>query len=338
MGAGTVRIGVVGAGRAGMIHARAFHAAVDDAVLVGVSDPDPEARADAARVLGGPAFADHRELLESGLDGVVVVAPTTFHRDIVVEALTAGTHVLCEKPMAMTVAECEDMIAAAESASATLQIGFMRRFDAGFRRAKDLVDQGRIGAVVMVKSLTRGPSTPRPWMYDIAASNGPLAEVSSHDIDALRWLSGSEVMSLYAVAGNFRSDEARADWPDFYDTVLLSTRMRNGSLGLVDGAQGVRYGYDSRVEILGTHGRIDVGSLEANRVVVHEHDGVSRQDIVPSWRDLYSDAYVAEAAAFVRAIREGTEPLVTGRDGLAAVAIVNAGNESIRTGRAVSLA
>ena len=333
-----VRIGVIGAGRAGMIHANAFHAAVDDAVLVGVSDPNPEARADASRALGVPAYADHRELLEAGLEGVVVVSPTKFHHDIVVEASTAGKHVLCEKPMAMTVAECEDMIAAAESTSTKLQIGFMRRFDAGFQRAKQLVDEGRIGDVVMVKSLTRGPSTPQPWMYDIAASSGPLAEVSSHDIDALRWLSGSEVQSLYAIAGNFRSDDARADWPRFYDTVLVSATMQNGSIGLIDGAQGVQYGYDSRVEILGTHGRLDVGSLEANRVVVHEHDGVSRRDIVPSWRNLYSDAYVREAASFVRAILKDTEPLVTGRDGLAAVAIVNAGNESITSGQVVSLA
>ena len=306
-------------------------------MLVGVSDPSPQARADASRALGVPAFADHRELLEAGLDGVVVVAPTKFHRDVVVEALTAGRHVLCEKPMAMTVAECDDMIAAAASTSTKLQIGFMRRFDAGFRRAKQLVDEGRIGDVVMVKSLTHGPSTPQPWMYDIEASNGPLAEVSSHDIDAVRWLSGSEVASLYAVAGNFRSAQARDEWPHFYDTVLVNARMQNGSIGLVDGAQGVRYGYDSRVEILGTHGRLDVGGLEADRVVVHESDGVSRRDIVPSWRNLYADAYVAEAAAFVAAIRDDTEPLVTGRDGRAAVAIVSAGNESITTGQVISL-
>ena len=111
-----------------------------------------------------------------------------------------------------------------------------------------------------------------------------------------------------------------------------------GTIGSVDGAQGVRYGYDARVEILGTDGRLDIGDLTTDRVVLHARDGRSSRDIVPSWRNLFEDAYVAEDVSFVDAIRTGAPTEVTGTDGLRAVQIVNAGNESIRTGAVVELA
>lgn len=325
----SLRIGIIGAGRAGRIHARSFSHHVERAALVAMSDPSPEARAQVESEYGVTTYADYQQMLESGIDAVVVVTPTKYHAQIVENCASAGKHVLCEKPMAMDTTQCLRMIDAAEKAGVKLQIGFMRRFDSGFRRAKELIDAGEIGQVVSVKALTHGPSIPKPWMYDISASNGPLAEVSSHDIDAVRWLSGAEVQSVYAVAGNYRSPEALEEWPDFYDTVLLTAQLNNGALGLVDGAQGVRYGYDSQVEVLGTNGRIDVGDLAANRVVLHSSDGRSTRDIVKTWGDLYRDAYVDEARSFVHCILADNEPEVTGQDGLAAVQIVRAGNASI---------
>ena len=129
-------------------------------------------------------FADYQSVLErSDVHGVVIATPTAFHREIAVAAARAGKHVLCEKPMAMNVAECDAIIAAAGSAGIVLQIGFMRRYSESFVQAKARIDAGEIGAVVQVKTLTHGPSYPRPWMFDLKKSNGPLAEVCSHDID-----------------------------------------------------------------------------------------------------------------------------------------------------------
>ena len=333
-----VKIGLIGAGRAGMIHARTFSAHVDDAEFSAVADPNAEAVAAAAAELGiTNTHTDWHELLASDVDAVVVVTPTKFHRDIVVAAAEAGKHILCEKPMAMTVEECRDMNAAADKAGVVLQIGFMRRFDAGFQRAKKAIDDGDIGEVVSVRSLTHGPSLPQPWMFDLAASNGPLAEVSSHDIDTVRWMTGSNAASVYAVAGNYRSEDARTDWPDFYDTVVMTASMRNGTIGVIDGAQGVQYGYDAQVEILGTHGKITVGDLTGDRVVVHSRDKVARRDIIPSWTVLFKDAYIGEDRSFVQSIRSGESAAVTGEDGLRAVQMVAAGNESIRTGAVVPI-
>lgn len=334
-----VGICVIGAGRAGMIHARNFALGrVADAQLVAVVEPVAAARVQAGEELPGVrCYADYEEALgDPRVDAVVVATPTTFHRPIVVAAARAGKHILCEKPMALRGAECDEMIAAAAAAHVTLQIGFMRRFDAGFVAAKARVDAGEIGAVVLVKSLTHGPTTPKPWMYDIRKSLGPLAEVNSHDIDSLRWFTGSEFAEVYAIAGNYRSPQAREPYPDFYDNVLLTARMRNGMQGSISGAQGVQYGYDARCEILGERGLITVGSLAANSVVRYTVDG-SQAAVVHSWMNLFLDAYRAEDEDFVRCLREARPPRAGGLDGKAAVMVVNAGNQSIAERRPVRL-
>jgi myo-inositol 2-dehydrogenase/D-chiro-inositol 1-dehydrogenase/scyllo-inositol 2-dehydrogenase (NAD+) len=334
----TIRLALIGAGRAGMIHARNFASRVPYAEMAAVCDVVEESARKAAAELGINWYTDWHDILaDRTIDAVIVAAPTEFHHDIVVEAARAKKHILCEKPMAMNREECIRMNEAVLAVGVNLQIGFMRRFDANFRRAKELIETGSIGQVVTVKSLTHGPSTPHEWMYDIEKSNGPLAEVNSHDIDTLRWFTGSEAESLYAIAGNFRCDEAKTKYPDFYDTVLVNVRMKNGMLGNIDGAQGVQYGYDARVDIVGTEGHIEIGGLSGSTTLLYTKDKQFSGDTVKSWSDLFFEAYINEDISFVRSIMEGKPPEVSGIDGMAAVDIVRAGNESIKTGQIVRL-
>jgi myo-inositol 2-dehydrogenase/D-chiro-inositol 1-dehydrogenase/scyllo-inositol 2-dehydrogenase (NAD+) len=330
---------VIGSGRAGMIHARSFATGrVPHAALVAIAEPVDDARSAASRELELDRTYTHYQdaLADPRVDAVVVATPSELHCAIVVAAAQAGKHILCEKPMAMNAAECDQMLAAVERAGVKLQIGFMRRFDASFVAAQQRIAAGEIGRVVQVKSLTHGPTTPKPWMYDIRQSNGPLSEVNSHDIDTVRWFSGSEFTEVYALAGNYRSPGARQQYPDFYDNVVLSARLENGMQGVICGAQGVQYGYDARCEILGERGLITVGSLAATTVVAHTVGG-SMASIVRSWTDLFLDAYRAEDEDFVRCIREDAVPRAGGRDGKAAVMVVNAGNRSIMARRPVKL-
>jgi predicted dehydrogenase len=334
-------IAVIGSGRAGMIHARNFAAGIDGARLAAMVDPVAATRTAALAELGlEKGYADYREALaDPSIDAIVVVTPTVFHREIVVAAAAAGKHVLCEKPMAMDAAECGLMISACEAARVKLQIGFMRRYARDFVAAKAALDSGKIGEPVLIKSLTRGPSVPQPWMYDIAKSNGPLAEVNSHDIDALRWFAGDDMAEIYAIAGNYRCPEARAEFPDFYDTVSMTVRFAKGAQGMIDGAVSVGYGYDARLEVLGTKGVLFVGSLEESSLVVCSAAGSELgTPAVRSWRTLFIDAYREEDAAFVRCILEDAPPSPSGRDGLKAVEAVVAGNRSISTGVPVKLA
>lgn len=334
---GKLSIGLIGAGRAGMIHARNLRASVPHAALTTVADP-VEAAARAACEELERFETDYRRILaDETVDAVVVVTPTKYHCEIVLEAARAGKHILCEKPMAMTVEECAAMEAETARCGVKLQMAFMRRFDQSFMQAKRVVDSGAVGDVVMVRSNTRGPSIPKPWMYDISKSNGPLAEVNSHDIDTLRWFTGSEFASLYAIGGNYRCPDAAADFPDFYDNVVLTASFANGMQGCIDGAQGVLYGYDARVEILGTKGCVFLGKTRETAVTVCTADMKAAEEFTNSWKFLFKDAYLEEDTAFVRCLLEDTPPLVTGHDGKMAVQVVNAGNQSIREKRIVTL-
>ena len=283
-------------------------------------------------------YEDYRELLkDEEIDAVIIVTPTKYHCEIAVEAARAGKHILCEKPMAMTVEECEIMEEAAARYHVKLQVAFMRRFDSAFMEARSVVDAGDIGDVVMVRSNTRGPSIPKPWMYDISKSNGPLAEVNSHDIDTLRWFTGSEFKTVYAMGGNYRCPDARAEFPDFYDNVILSAGFENGMQGMIDGAQGVLYGYDARVEILGTRGCIFLGKTQERPITVCRSDMHRYESFTNSWKFLFKDAYLEEDMDFVDCILTDREPKVTGHDGKMAVKVVNAGNLSITSGKIITL-
>lgn len=334
----TVNLCVIGGGRAGMIHARNFSRSIPGACLIAIVDPVEDVAKKAVDELGiDKYYLDYKDALANKeIDAVVVVTPTSFHRDIVVDAAKTGKHVLCEKPMAMTEVECIEMIDAAEENNIKLQLAFMRRFDESFIHAKERIDAGEIGDVVCVKSLTHGPSIPRPWMYDIKKSNGPLAEVSSHDIDALHWYVESYIKEVYAVAGNYRCPDAAGEYPDFYDNVIMNCRFRNGSQGMVDGAQGVMYGYDSRVEILGTHGIIHVGKNNNYNVLTVNKNSINTP-FVKSWQNLFIEAYKGEDLHFVECIQKDKKPGVTGRDGLEVVKVVNAGNKSIIENRPIVL-
>mgnify|MGYP003291400247 CR=1 FL=1 len=205
---------------------------------------------------------------------------------------------------------------------------FMRRFDKSFRRAKEMLDSGAIGKVTMVKSNTYGPSQPQEWMYDVRKSYGPLGEVNSHDFDTLRWYAGSEVKAVYSIGHNFRSPEKASEYPEWYDTCVTTLEFENGIIRIITGAQYVKYGYDSRAEILGTEGIIKTGSQDTNTAEMVTSNREIHKDSMDSWRTLFKDAYAAEDQAFVNCILNDTEPEVTGHDGMMALVLVN---ESLRS-------
>ena len=326
-----LRVCLIGCGRAGMIHARNYKNKIENARMVAVVDTREAAAKAAAEELGiEKYYTDYKDILnDSEIDAVVVVAPTNLHKPIVLDCAAAGKHIFCEKPMAMTVEECDEMIAACDKHHVKLQIGFMRRFDASFREAKQLLASGAIGDLVQIHSNTRGPSKPRPWMYDIKKSNGILAEVNSHDIDAVRWMADSDIESVYAVAGNFRNPEARAEYSDYYDSVLMNGTLKNGVHFCIDGAAYVQYGYDSKMEIIGTKGKICVGRSDKEFVRCTTVENGTATPFVNSWMTLFIDAYLAEDTSFVNAVLNDTPTEVTGYDGRMAAATVEAGNLSI---------
>lgn len=326
-----IGICLIGAGRAGMIHGLNFLNRVPGAKMTAVCDAALEVAKNSAEQLGLTTyFTDYREALKlSEVDAVIVVSPTNLHKEIVVAAARAGKHVFCEKPMAIDEMQCQEMIDACEKAGVKLQIGFMRRHDASFKSAKTQLEAGEIGELVMVRSCTRGPSKPREWMYDIKKSNGILAELNSHDLDTVRWFSGSDYDTMNVVAGNFRSPEVSGEFPDYYDNVIISGTLKNGVQYIIDGAAYIKYGYDAQVELLGTRGVIRIGRSEADYSVRINNESGMVRPFISSWTELFRDAYLTEDISFVQAILNDTPTAVTGYDGLAAVRAVQRGNANI---------
>ncbi len=334
-----IGIAVIGSGRAGLIHARNIATRIRDAELVAVCDPNAKAARQAQAELGCPlGTGDHREVCgRKDVQAVVIAAPTGVHCEIACEVARHGKHIFLEKPMATCLAECREILAAVADAGVKLQMGFMRRFDAGFRRAHEILASGEMGRPTLIKSTGRGPSRPAEWMYDVSKSNGLLAEVNSHDWDSLRWLAGSDIRRVYAEAGNFKCRDIADRWPDYYDNVAVTLRFTNGAIGMLDGAMKCEYGYDARMEILCEKGVLHIGSIiEPGLTVVTIHNG-ARSDTVRSWRHLFREAYLTEMEHFVACIRDDKAPSVTGLDGMKSLEAVIAANRSIRTGHVVEI-
>ena len=330
-----VRICVIGTGRAGMVHAENFRWRIPHADLVAVIDAD-QARAAEAAVsldLAGFGFTDLPAALAAAeFDAVVITTPTFTHRELAVQAARAGLHIFCEKPMALSLAECDDIVAACEAAGVNLQVGFMRRFDPPFATAKRDLDAGAVGDPLVVRSLTRGPGLPPAWANDVKRSNGMLAEVNSHDFDTVRWLGGSDILEVHAVSAALKRPEMRETLPDFYDTAAVTAVLANGAFGVIDGVCPADYGYDARAEVVGSSGVLFVGDLQDTSSQRFTREGGGVKGHFVSWRERFKRAYELEAEEFISSIIESRRPRVGGVDGRAAVAAVLAARESLARG------
>ncbi len=335
-----VRVCLVGAGRAAQVHAHSLTNYIPHAKLVALVDPDAHARQATGDRYGVDARFDSLEAALDGtrFDAVVITTPTFTHKDLAVLAAEAGKHIFCEKPMALTLAECDAMIEAAERNGVFLQLGFMRRFDPEFAAAAERIQAGEIGRPLMIKSLTHGPGLPPPWARDLRTSNGMLAEVNSHDWDCVRWLMHSNFERVYTEAANFKGAAHGVNTPHFYDTALVSIRFEDGSLGSISGVCPCEYGYDARVEIIGERGILQIGQLARQAVVVCvNRDQGLVTPIYRSWPERFAWGYIREMEHFIHCIQTGTAPKVGGQDGRWAVAGVLAATKSFLEGRPVVL-
>lgn len=334
------RIAVVGAGRCGMLHAVNASQWVPGVALACIVDADETARQAAGTTLGVPGYADLEQALtaEVGLDGVVITTPTFTHASLAVLAASAGVHVFCEKPMALTLAECDAMDEAARRAGVALQIGFVRRCQPEFTEARRRIEAGDIGQPMVIKSLTRGPGLPPPWAHDLSLSNGMLAEVNSHDFDCVRWLAGAEIERVYAETANVKGAQRGVTAAEFYDNAVVTLRLAGGTLATIDGTCPADYGYDARVEVLGSAGLLTVGESRSAPLLEVRSRGIGTVPTYVSWQQRFEPGYREELHAFAAAARSGTPPVAGAADGRAAVAAVLAANQSWREERPVTVA
>jgi len=337
-----IRICLIGAGRAGKVHANSIVNFLPTAHLAAIVETVPESRQQVGDSFGiGPEgrFDSFESALQStDFEAVVITTPTFTHASLAMMAAKAGKHIFLEKPMALSLGECDAIIQAAQQAGVLLQLGFMRRFDPEFSAAASRIEAGEIGQPMMVKSLTHGPGLPPAWARDLSQSNGMLAEVNSHDWDCVRWLMGSNYQRVYTETANFKGAANQVKTPNFYDNVLVTMTFENGGLGSISGVCPCGYGYDARVEIVGEKGILQIGELQGQAVVVcTNRDQGLVTPIYRTWPERFAWAYLHEMRHFVDCIRSGTPPKVGGEEGRWAVAGVLAATKSFLEHRPVNL-
>jgi len=335
-----VRICMIGAGRVGKNHSQALTRHVPNGKIVALVDPVTAIRKETAADFNIEHQFDSLEqaLEKVDFDAVVITTPTPTHLPITALAAEHGKHVFLEKPMALNLEECDKIIAAVEKNKVLLQVGFMRRFDPEFVAAAERIVGGEIGAPMMIKSNTHGPGLPPPWARDLRTSNGMLAEVTSHDWDAIRWLMGSNYLRVYTETANFKGPANNVDTPNFYDNVLVNIKMESGGLGLLSGVCTCGYGYDARVEIIGEKGIMQIGELKGQAlVVVTNRDQGMITPVMRTWPQRFAWGYIYELEHFVKCIQTESTPRVGGYEGRWAVAGVLAGTKSFLEQRVVYL-
>ena len=337
-----IRIAVIGLGRMGRFYAQTLARLGPKVELYAVADPDPRARAAVQSELGLSRVFDSAEAVIGlkEIDALVVATPTSTHAQVLIAAAQAGQlkAIFSEKPLALSLADTHEVIDAIERAGILLQVGFMRRFDPGFRRAFESIQAGKIGKPVTYKGVGRDPSCPPIGYANPAHSGGLVVDMGIHDFDLARWLMSSEVERVSA-EGNLLACDQLAAFGDI-DNAVINLRFTNGSIGNVDLSRNARYGYDVRTEVLGTDGALVVGGLTEPAV-----DGVqllapaaASTDETPFFVRRFAAAYTAEIEYFVDCLEHGNPPSVGGKDALAAIEIAQAATQSWQTGRPVALA
>jgi len=329
-----VGVALIGSGRMGSFHGETLARRLPAARLVAVADPAPGAAARLADALGADrGYTDPAEAFtDPAVDAVVIAAPARFHAGLVVAAAGAGKGVFCEKPMALTLADADRAIDAARAAGVVLQVGFNRRFAADWAAARALLDDGRLGTPRLLRSVTRDPGGFDPSRV---SPNTIFNETLIHDFDALRFLNpGAEAVEVYATADAL----VEPGWADrgLLDTAVVVVRFDNGARGVAEACFEAAYGYDVRGEAFGSGGMASMG--DGRRTGMAFSGAAGRAvETVRSDQELLADAYVAELAAFVDAVRAGGPVAVGGEDARAALAIALAAAESARAGRPVRI-
>lgn len=329
-----MRIGILGLGRIGAFHAETL-AGLDAVESLVVADPFAQAAKAAAERFGAEVADSPEALLAAGVDGLVVAAATDAHPTLILAGVEAGVPVFCEKPVARTMGEGVEVLEAVRGSGVPVQIGYNRRFDAGFAAARAAVRAGELGPLHTVRSTTLDPAPP-PAAY-VAASGGIFRDCSVHDFDIIRWVTGAEVTEVYAVGGNRGADyiEAAGD----ADTTGAILTLDDGTLAVVSNSRHNARGYDVRMEIHGFADSIAVG-LDDKLPLRSVEPGATFPSGTPHdfFMDRFAAAYRAELTAFTEVVAGSRPSPCTVEDALEAGWIAEACTLSLREHRPVTLA
>ncbi len=328
----TVRIGLLGAGRIGKVHARAI-ASLPGATLVAVADPIAEA---AAAVIAGTQ-ATVRTIDEiiaaNDVDAVLITTPTDMHADLIEQAARAKKAIFCEKPVDLSVARVRECLAVVASTKATLMVGFNRRFDPNFMEVRRRIAAGEVGKVEIVSITSRDPGPP-PYDY-ISRSGGLFRDMTIHDLDMARFLLGEEPTSVFATASVLVDPQIGKVGDVDSAAVVLTTAT--GKIATISNSRRATYGYDQRIEVHGSEGMVSAENIRATTVESANAQGYRREPLLDFFMTRYTQAYVNEISAFLDAVTGTATASPTGDDGLKALVLAEAAMKSVAERRVVDI-
>jgi myo-inositol 2-dehydrogenase/D-chiro-inositol 1-dehydrogenase len=331
---GKLRIGIIGAGRIGKMHAENIQKYLSSEVeIVSIADTLADKISEWAHGVGiDKVYKDHRAVLEDkSIDAILICSSTDTHSQLIIEAAQEGKHIFCEKPIGLSVEKIKEALSEVEKAGVKLQIGFQRRFDLHFRKMRQMVQEGKIGDIHVVKITSRDPEPP-PIEF-VKVSGGIFLDFTIHDFDMARYLTGSEVEEVFAVANVFI--DPRIGEVGDVDTAIVTLKFENGILGVIDNSRKSVYGYDQRVEVFGSKGSVAVTNDLNSNVIYSSTEGVMSDKPKYFFIERYKDAYIEEIKAFIDSVVNDKDVLVTGKDGLESVLIGLAAKKSLEEKKAV---
>ena len=331
-----INIGIIGAGRIGKVHCESIMCYVKGATVKSVADPFMNE--DTEKWLKGMGVEktskDYHDILnDKSIDAVLICSSTDTHAPISIEAIKAGKHVFCEKPVDHDIDKILEVRKALENSKVKYQVGFNRRFDHNFKAVRDAVEAGKIGKLNVLKICSRDPAAP-PVSY-IKVSGGIFLDMTIHDFDMVRYLSGEEVESVFAMGG-VMVDKAIGEAGDI-DTAVITMRLKSGALAVIDNCRRASYGYDQRAEAFGELGQVAIANDSASNAVISNADGVMAEKPLLFFLERYMQAYVNEVSQFIDCIVNDKPVPVSIEDGLQAVVIGVAAKKSLQEGRPVKL-
>ncbi|OYT28842.1 MAG: hypothetical protein B6U95_03315 [Thermofilum sp. ex4484_82] len=280
-------------------------------------------------------YLSYEEMLrDAEVDAVVICTPTFLHKDMIMLAAEYHKHILCEKPLTVTVKEAEEVLSKISNSNVILQVGYMRRFDYAYQEAKKKINAGDIGRPVAFIGIARDPAPPPGWAADPKLSGGIFLDMLSHDFDMARWLMNSEIKRVYVEGGAFIYEEIKEKGD--LDVVTINFRFENGAVGFIHGSRKSAFGYDLRTEVLGTEGTVYIGYRQDPMFAIGVKQGLIYSGIKWFFKRFY-DAYVEEDKHFIDCLINDKKPLITGEDGKKAVEIAEASWKSLKENKAINL-
>lgn len=330
-----LNIGIIGAGRIGKVHMQSITYNVPTAKVLGITDVFKDGLQELADKYGiEKVYDNYKEMLaDKDIDAVLVCSSTDTHADISIEAAKAGKHVFCEKPVDLTPEKVQAVIDAVAQAGVKLQVGFNRRFDHNFAHVKNLINDGKVGNLELIKITSRDPEPP-PAEY-AAVSGGMFLDMTIHDFDMARFLAGSDVTEVYASA-TCLVDPAIGQAGDV-DTAIINLKFENGALGVIDNSRRAAYGYDQRIEVFGSLGAAMASNDTPTNVTIMNSDGVTTDKPLYFFLERYMQSFRDEMVQFVDAVLNDKPTPTTGNDGLNSILVALAAKKSVKEGRPVKI-